>query len=239
MSLKQKRNAVSVIATFLFVFLCYALYPRPAVTTSGSTLQPVTLVIDAGHGGEDGGAVSASGVLESKLNLAIALKAEDLAALVGMKPRMIRRTDVSVYDDGCTSISQKKNSDLRNRAKFVENTPGAVLLSIHQNHFSEEKYHGAQVFYASTPGSEALAKAIQTDLRDALDKKNHRECKRAQSVYLLEHVSCPAILVECGFLSNSAEAQKLQEDTYQKKLAMAILRSIAQAGKVVTEESEI
>ena len=239
MSKKQICAAAAFLGTFLFAFLCYGLSPRPAVSVSADVNQPMILVIDAGHGGEDGGAVSGSGVLESTLNLSIALRTEDLAALLGITPKMIRRTEISVYDPGGTTIAQKKSSDLRNRVKFVESTPGAVLLSIHQNHFSEGKYHGAQVFYASTSGSRALAEAIQKDLRMSLDPANHRECKKASNVYRMEHVSCPAVLVECGFLSNAAETQKLQEASYQKKLSMAILRSIARKGKVVMEGNEI
>lgn len=198
----------------------------------------MTLVIDAGHGGEDGGAVSAKGTLESRLNLEIALRVEDLSALLGIKPYMIRTEDVSVYTGECTTIAQKKVSDLKNRVKTVNSIPNALLLSIHQNHFAEPKYYGTQVFYGKEDSSRTLAKTMQEDFKTYLNTNNHRMSKPAQSVYLMEHVTCTAILVECGFLSNLAEEQLLQEETYQKKLAMTMLRVIASEGKAV-RNSEI
>ena len=183
--------------------------------------QTATVVIDAGHGGEDGGASSRSGILESQINLEIAQIANDLLRFAGVRTQMIRTQDVSVYTEG-TSIQQKKVSDLKNRVKLVENTPEALLLSIHQNYFPESKYHGAQVFYANTPGSETLAELTQQMLRTCADPDNRRRCKPSEAVYLMQKVRCTAILVECGFLSNEPEAEKLTEHAYQQKLAGAI-----------------
>ncbi|MBE6984097.1 MAG: N-acetylmuramoyl-L-alanine amidase [Ruminococcaceae bacterium] len=180
-----------------------------------------TVIIDAGHGGEDGGAVSVSGICESGLNLEIALRLNDFLHLFGIETQMIRTSDISIHTEGNT-IAQKKVSDIRNRVSAVENTPNALLVSIHQNHFSEEKYRGAQVFYAETDGSEALAAELQAAIVSQVDSNNHRQCKRAQDVYLMEHVSCSAVLIECGFLSNYAEEQLLRDASYQKKLAAAI-----------------
>lgn len=238
MSLFKKKFLISVASSFMLVFLCYAVCPRPDVSVSADADPHFTLVIDAGHGGEDGGALSSSGVRESELNLSIALRTEALAALLGVESVMVRSADISIHDEDCRTISQKKNSDLRNRVRLVENIPDPLLLSIHQNHFSEEKYRGAQVFYAKTSGSDAWAEKLQSDLK-ILDSKNHRQCKQANKVFLMEHISCPAVLVECGFLSNHAEATLLQEDSYQKKLAMTMLRAVVSQGKDVTEEREI
>ena len=183
------------------------------------------IVIDAGHGGEDGGASSKSGVLESTINLEIAGITNELLRFAGVRTAMVRTQDVSVYTEG-GSIQQKKVSDLKNRVKLVESTPNALLLSIHQNFFEQSKYHGAQVFYAKKDGSKALAERTQQLLRETLDKANHREAKMAQSVYLMEHIECAGILVECGFLSNAQEEEKLRDADYQKKLAAAICAAV-------------
>lgn len=180
---------------------------------------PVTIVIDPGHGGEDGGTVSPMGTYESQINLEIALKLDSLLHFLGVKTQMIRRADVSVETEGAT-IAQRKVSDIKHRVKMVEEVPNPVLVSIHENHFTEAKYRGAQVFYAK--GSEALAEALQAAIACNVDPDNHRQCKPAQSIYLMEHVTCPAVLVECGFLSNPQEEQLLKQAEYQKKLAAAI-----------------
>lgn len=177
------------------------------------------IVIDAGHGGEDGGAVSVTGQKESELNLQIALRLNDLLHFLGVKTKMIRTEDISVYTEGQT-IAQKKVSDIRQRVRLVEETPGALLVSIHQNHFSEAKYRGAQVFYAK--GSDGLAEKLQSAIAAYVDPDNHRQCKPIQDVYLFEYISCEAVLVECGFLSNPAEELLLKDHNYQKKLAAAI-----------------
>lgn len=182
---------------------------------------PVTVVIDAGHGGEDGGAVGVGGSRESTLNLEIALRVRDLLALMGMQTRMVRESDTAVYSGRCDTIAEKKVSDLKNRVALVRETPNALLLSIHQNFFTEEKYHGAQVFYAQGEESRLLAERMQEALR-TLSKDNHRACKSAEGVYLMQHIDCTGVLVECGFLSNAREEQLLCSEGYQKKLSAAI-----------------
>ena len=186
---------------------------------------PVTVVIDAGHGGEDGGAISVTGVHESKLNLEIALRLNDLLHLFGVRTAMIRTEDVSVYTEGST-IAQKKVSDIRRRVELVRQTEKPLLVSIHQNQFQESKYRGAQVFYAQTDGSQTLAERLQEQLAAQVDPNNHRACKQARDIYLMEHVSCTAVLVECGFLSNPAEEALLRDADYQKKLAAAVACTI-------------
>ena len=194
-----------------------------AVAVSAAQEPAPVIVIDAGHGGEDGGAISVSGLRESGINLEISLRLNDMLRFLGAQTRMIRTEDVSVYTEGDT-IAAKKVSDIKNRVAFVQNTPNAVLISIHQNQFSEEKYRGAQVFYAD--GSEDLARRLQDALIAQVDPRNHRACKPAKDIYLMEHVSCPAALIECGFLSNYAEEQLLRDPSYQKKLAAAIAGSL-------------
>lgn len=178
-------------------------------------------VIDAGHGGVDGGTTSCTGVLESKINLDIALCLNDLLHLLGMDTVMIRTTDVSVYTQGAT-IAAKKVSDLKQRVKIVNSTENAVLISIHQNHFSDSRYSGAQVFYSHTPDSEKLAKEMQSFLVSVLNPGSNRKAKKADGVYLMENIQRPGILIECGFLSNYAEEEKLSTPDYQKQLCCTI-----------------
>lgn len=193
-----------------------------AVAVFSSQTQAETIVvIDAGHGGEDGGAVSVSGLHESDFNLEISLRLNDFLNLLGIQTRMIRTEDVSVGTEGDT-VAQRKVSDIRNRVKTVESLDRALLVSIHQNFFSQSQYRGAQIFYADTQGSAQLAELLQGTLAAQLDPKNRRQTKAAQDVYLMSHVSCTAVLVECGFLSNYEEEQLLCTAQYQKKLAAAV-----------------
>lgn len=184
---------------------------------------PVCLVIDAGHGGADGGAVSCSGAKESDLNLEISLRLNDLCMLLGIPSKMLRTEDVMLCDEAAQSMSERKVSDLKRRVALVNETPNALLVSIHQNTFPEGKYAGAQTFYADTDGSKALAELLQDRLISSLDPSNHRVSKRIDAVYLMEHVQCTAILLECGFLTNPAEEARLRTADYQKKLACVIV----------------
>lgn len=220
-----KKYGIFYLAVCAAALLSAAMLSRLGSTIAVSSVQDAApvIVIDAGHGGEDGGAISVSGLRESGINLEISLRLNDLLHFLGAQTRMIRTEDVSVCTEGKT-IAAKKVSDIKNRVSFVQNTPNAVLISIHQNQFPEEKYRGAQVFYAS--GSEDLAKCLQTTLIEQVDPANHRACKPATDVYLMEHVTCPAALIECGFLSNYAEEQLLRDPSYQKKLTAAIACSL-------------
>jgi len=185
-----------------------------------------TIVIDAGHGGEDGGATSCAGIVESQYNLEIALRLNDLFHLPGHQTVMIRTTDTSVYTKGGT-IALKKVSDLRERVRVVNDTEDALLVSIHQNNFSDSRYSGAQVFYAPTEGSELLAKQLQAAFVSALNPGSNRKSKRSSSVYLMEHIDCTGVLVECGFLSNPEEEAKLRSGDYQKKVCCVIASTVS------------
>lgn len=185
------------------------------------------IVIDPGHGGIDGGATSCTGILESKFNLEISLRLNDLLHFLGYPTRMIRREDVSVYRSGET-IAQKKVSDLKERVRMVNETPNALLISIHQNNFPDGRYSGAQVFYAGNPESQALAKALQAAFVKTINPGNKRQEKRSSGVYLMEHISCPGVLIECGFLSNAQEEGQLQSKAYQQKLCSVIAATISE-----------
>lgn len=184
------------------------------------------IVIDAGHGGEDGGATSCTGILESSFNLEIALRLQDLLHLLGYDTKMIRTTDTSIYTQG-TTISQKKISDLKERVRIVNETENALLLSIHQNQFSDSRYSGAQVFYAGTAGSDALAKALQDAFVGTVNPGSNRKSKKSDGVYLMEHIDCTGVLVECGFLSNPEEESRLRSEKYQKKICCVIAAAVS------------
>ena len=207
-----------------------------AVMQQGSRI----VVIDAGHGGEDGGAVAASGAVESGINLAIAQRLNALLQLLGEETVMIRTEDVSIYSEDAQTLRQKKASDLKNRVALVNGTPGAVLISIHQNSLpSSPRVHGAQVFYAVTEQSDMFAVSVQQALNKAININNEKQEKRIDpSIYLMKHVTCPAILVECGFLSNAQETERLQDANYQKRLAISIAAGFLSADQYVQEREE-
>lgn len=185
------------------------------------------IIIDAGHGGEDGGAISCSGVPESKINLEIALKLEHLMHLLGHETLMIRSTDVSIYTEGST-LAAKKVSDLKNRVRIVNNTEKGLLISIHQNTFPDGRYGGAQVFYNKNVDAKNLAVSIQNAFVKTLNPDSKRKSKVADGIYLMEHIERAGVLVECGFLSNVEEEAKLRSDDYQKKLCCVIAASLSQ-----------
>lgn len=211
----------------LLIMLVIGLVTDRAVnvyTQSQKNYDRRCVVIDAGHGGVDGGAVSCTGKYESHINLEIALRTNDLMHLMGLRTKMIRTEDVSVYTSGDT-IAEKKISDLKHRVQIINDTENAVLVSIHQNYFSDDRYCGPQVFYQNN--NVQLAKALQTSFVYILDPPNKRKVKKAEGVYLLQKTTCPAVLVECGFLSNHEEEAKLRNGNYQKKLAAIISATIS------------
>ena len=188
-----------------------------------SVTRAAPLILDAGHGGEDGGAVSVTGVPESRVNLEIVQKLRDTLALYGVDPVVLREEDVSLHDPEASTLREKKRSDLKNRVRAVEAVEGGTLLSIHQNSYPGSQYRGAQVFYAPTGGSRELAELLQMALREELQPDNDRQAKPIpESVYLMNHVSCPAVLVECGFLSNPEEEALLRDGGYQRQLAAVL-----------------
>ena len=196
------------------------------ITVNAPITQRRTVIIDAGHGGVDGGAISCTGVPESKFNLDIALKLNDLMHLFGINTIMIRDSDISVHTRGET-IAQKKISDLKERVRIVNNTENCLLVSIHQNHFSDERYSGAQVFYAPTEGSQALAKSMQKTFVETINQNSNRLEKRANSIYLMQHIHSTGVLVECGFLSNPQEEYALRTKEYQQKVCSVIACSVS------------
>ena len=197
-----------------------------AVSANNLLRLPVTpvFVLDAGHGGADGGTSSANGVLESDINLAITLRMRDLFTLLGQPTVLTRRDENSLADDPSASIRQQKVSDTKNRVALVNSIENARLISIHQNALAgHPSVHGAQVFYNAVGDSSTLAETMQQDLNQTVNVGNEKGKKPiSKDIYLMSHVTCPAVLVECGFLSNTAESEVLQTPSYQMLLAMTI-----------------
>ena len=227
------KKMLPLYALSVLLVLFGSMYASQGVTALSGTMPVIalsdwpTVVLDPGHGGEDGGAVSPNGIHESDLNLAIALRTRDLLRFAGIQVVMTRETDCSIHSPKAGTITEKKISDLKNRVRIVSESGGAVLVSIHQNMFSQSKYSGTQVFYADTAGSRELAESLQAQFAARLDPSNHRKAKRCENVYLLNQITCPGILVECGFLSNPQEESLLQTESYQKKLAAVLAASLA------------
>ena len=231
--MKRKLTAGAMIPVYLAVcaavLLLTAMGNRTVTVIAMSAPVPDRhcIIIDAGHGDPDGGAVSCTGVFESGINLQISRRLSDLFRLLGYDTRMVRETDSSVYTQGDT-IGEKKVSDLKERARIVSETENAILLSIHQNHYTDSRYGGAQMFWADTDGSRELAEGLQEAFVTHLNPGSNRAAKKCQGIWLMEHVECPAVLVECGFLSNPAEEAKLRDAAYQQNICCVIVSSLSE-----------
>lgn len=230
MKLRKWGSVVFCNLLVIGFFLSITFWGNMAITVISEKIpleRSHTIIIDAGHGGEDGGATSCSGKPESSFNLEIALKLNDLMHLLGYNTRMIRTTDRSVYTQGDT-IASKKVSDLKARVKIVNDTENAILLSIHQNTFPESKYSGAQIFYAPEGESKELAEQMQRIFAETLNPRSNRKSKKADGIYLMQHIDCTGILVECGFLSNPEEEAKLRTEDYQRQICCVIGATVAE-----------
>lgn len=226
---KRKTWVLFYFFTIAAVLLAAQWGSRAVTVIAESTPVPREhcIIVDPGHGGEDGGAISCTGIVESTYNLSISLRLNDLLHLLGYDTKIIRTTDISVYTKAET-IAQKKISDLKERVRIANETENALLLSIHQNNFSDNRYSGAQVFYAGTEGSERLAKELQAALVSNLNPGSSRKSKKSDGVYLMEHIGCTGVLIECGFLSNPEEEAKLRSADYQQKLCCVIAATVSQ-----------
>jgi N-acetylmuramoyl-L-alanine amidase len=192
------------------------------------------ILIDAGHGGIDGGAVGAAGTIEKNINLSIAKKLKGYLEEQGYTVIMVRETDEGLYLPYGT-IRDKKNQDLKKRKELIDEYKVDVFLSIHLNKFVEEKYYGSQVFYLKgDEGSQKLARSIQKELQNILNRGNKRVEKPSNDYYLFKGNKIPSVIVECGFLSNHEEEKLLNDDEYQNKLAWSIFSGLI---KYFTEES--
>ncbi len=185
------------------------------------------IILDAGHGGEDAGAIGANGAYEKDLNLAIALEIGELLSKEGYTVLYTRIDDRMLYSEECNIKGMRKQSDLENRVKRAEEYPEALFISIHMNSYGDSKYSGLQVYYSeNSSDSRLLASVLQNNVRESLQNDNKRTIKSGERLYLLKKINNPAVIIECGFLTNTDECQKLSSKEYQKELSFSIVCGI-------------
>lgn len=224
--------AVSVVITLLTIIFAFIgekiAGTSKKVSDASDGTDYTIIIIDAGHGGEDGGAGTDSGIMEKDINLAISKYLEQYCILSNVNAVMTRNDDRLLYN--ADESKRKKFFDVRNRVKLAQQYENSFFVSIHQNKFPLEKYHGLQVYYSkNNSSSKELAQKIQLNAKSFIQPDNNREIKAAGSnIYVLNNLEIPAVLVECGFLSNSAEAKNLNNPEYQKKIAFVIFASVLQ-----------
>ena len=227
--MKVKTIYLIILAVLLisFCIVMFSAFSNITAHTSADIDDRITVIIDAGHGGEDGGA-EVDGILEKDINLSIADKLADTLRLCGVRVTAIRDEDISVYDDSAQTLREKKVSDLKHRVEIVNGSENNILVSIHQNKFDNSAYSGAQVFYSSNNDkSRVLAESIRNSVVSLLQNDNTRELKPANSdIYLLDNATVPAVIVECGFLSNDEERAKLLDSGYQSEMAYSIAMGV-------------
>lgn len=216
--------AIVVVSCGLLLSLAFGVVQRRGTGGNVSSEAPHVL-IDPGHGGDDGGAVAADGTMEKAINLPVSLALRDLLRVMGFSVSMTRDTDTMIHTEG-TSLRERKVSDMKNRLAMIE--AADLTVSIHQNKFEQSRYYGTQVFYSgNNDSSRELAEAVRSSVVELLQPDNTRPLKQGtQDVYLLSHATKPMILVECGFLSNQAELQKLKDSTYQRQMAFAVMGGV-------------
>lgn len=227
-----KRSAVVAAATVVCsaaIFFSYRYMDNKTLPTVGSVNgdKPV-IILDAGHGGIDGGCTSAEGVPEKGINLNIVLCLRDLLKISGYDVELTRNEDRSIHDDGVEGIANQKSSDMDNRLALFNKYQNAICISIHQNQFTDPKYSGAQMFYSDTnKGSKYLAQKMQDKIVEYTQPENDREIKLCgKELFLCYFSNNPTVMAECGFLSNPDEAEKLKNEEYQKQIAFSIFAAI-------------
>ncbi len=216
------KQRLELIMSIVILICACVLAKKSAVYVTGQQVQEQTncIVIDVGHGGFDAGKVGVHGEKEKDINLQIAMKLKDALEAKGMQVVMTRDKDKGLYDE---DAGNKKVQDLQRRCDLINEQKPLMTVSIHQNSYTSPDIKGAQVFYYTTSTeSKKLAEIIQAALIEQVDPKNHREAKSNDSYYMLKKTSSPIVIVECGFLSNPQEAEKLCEETYQQQLVEAI-----------------
>ena len=215
----------ALISLILIIPMINFSFPLPSNSVVANS--NITIVLDAGHGGEDGGA-QGNGLIEKDLNLDITLRVATLLRKQGVNVVLTRETDVLLYDKNSDYEGKKKYQDVRKRLEIANSCENPVLVSIHMNYFSQTKYSGLQVWYSKNDSrSKILANLIQSNVKSTLQENNTRAIKEAtSSIFLLHNATFPAVLIECGFLSNPDEAHALGDANYRQDLANTIFHSI-------------
>ncbi|MBQ4161208.1 MAG: N-acetylmuramoyl-L-alanine amidase [Clostridia bacterium] len=222
----------SVVLLGIILSLSFVLLAVTGAMAQSEKTDLFTVLVDAGHGAPDGGCVAADGTQEAPLNLAVSLKLKTALEKQGVRVLLTRADENGIHDSG-ESIGEKKRSDMRRRKAMRDASDAELFVSIHMNQFSQTQYHGAQVIYDTTnPEAQQVALNIQNAIRNRLDSENKRVPMAAPStVYLMRAPKVASVIVECGFLSNEAEREKLKTDAYQQRLADAIAEGIVQYQK--------
>ena len=227
--LSKKRFGIisTILLISLFVFVFQVASSKQTVQTVSLPVSNKVIVLDAGHGKPDEGAQSSNGTTEAETNLKITLKVQSLLEQSGATVVLTRSDENAIYDLDKTTIRQKKISDIHNRVKIGNESSADIFVSIHLNKISQQQYYGWQCFYKQNDEkSTALAKSLQENLNDSIQKENKRVSMKLDNVYIIKHVEIPISIVECGFLSNPEEETQLLSDDYQNRLAWGIYNGI-------------
>ena len=227
--LSKKRFGIitTILLISLFVFVFQVASSKQTVQTVSLPVSNKVIVLDAGHGKPDEGAQSSNGTTEAETNLKITLKVQSLLEQSGATVVLTRSDENAIYDLDKTTLRQKKISDIHNRVKIGNESSADIFVSIHLNKISQQQYYGWQCFYKQNDEkSTALAKSLQENLNDSIQKENKRVSMKLDNVYIIKHVEIPISIVECGFLSNHEEEKQLQQAEYQTKLAWGIYNGI-------------
>ncbi|MGH4052228.1 MAG: N-acetylmuramoyl-L-alanine amidase CwlD [Clostridium sp.] len=233
----NKRLIAVVVVIFLGIGSFIGVNLSFAHETMNVSQSNKRILIDAGHGGIDGGTSSKNGTVEKNINLNIVKKLKASLQNAGYEVIMTREEDTGLYSSSGT-IRQRYIEDLKKRCDLKKSSNCEMLISIHLNYFPESKYYGAQVWYSNYKESVSLATLIQNNFRIDLDPTNKRVQKPAKTAYRLlrDNDTMPSVIVECGFLSNDEEEQKLKSDEYQEKIAGSITKSVGEYFKSVSQE---
>ena len=231
-SMVKLRRIVLILPVFLGAFFLLRASFQPVYSAFSSptpTSGTKAIVLDAGHGGIDGGAVAADGTVESQINLEIVRRLQGLLVFFGRDVCLTRSGEEDLSSPEATSIKEKKVSDLNNRIAFIETLSPSLVISIHQNFLSgHPEVEGAQVFYHSVSPSEQIGLCVQQALNHTVNSKSKLAKPVDSGIYLMKHIHCPAVLVECGFLSNTSDTVKLRNDDHQKLLSAVIAAGVLQ-----------
>lgn len=223
---KQFTAVILILCVCVVAALSVNFSRRYLLTSAKAQVLP-QVILDAGHGGFDGGAVAQDGTVEKDINLNITLAVANFLKQSGFEVVLTRQNDVSTDDVETDKIATRKKSDLKNRLNLMKDYPDAVFVSVHLNKFTTSAASGSQVFYSKGSESEKLGECIQNSIVNYLQPENVRVNKQAtKSMYLLYNATVPSVLVECGFLSNKAELEKLKNTEYQNKMAFCIYSGI-------------
>lgn len=224
----MKKALFILFSVFLVISILFLNETKIASVSQLIENKYPVIIIDAGHGGEDGGAIGADGTNEKDINLEISLKLNDILTVMGYKTRMVRTTDISIHNENSITLREKKVSDIRNRAAIMEEYENCFYVSIHQNKYEDSRIWGAQTFYSpNDEASKTLAQFIQTSIATELQPDNKRLIKESgTSIYVLYNATKPAVMVECGFISNPNELSQLKTEEYQSKMAFSIMSGI-------------